>query len=96
MLVAKSFVIVIAITVLCPALASTQSGMSIGSNSGIGSKKNQSEIELFEQIRVWLDKIKTTGVPEYCTGLEEEIVTNDEMLVRHALCHEAGAIKRSV
>ena len=52
------------------------------------------QVEFLEEIKEWIDEIKSTPLPEFCVGTDQDFVTDNDLLVRHIPCHEKGALKK--
>lgn len=54
----------------------------------------ESDGEIMDQIRFWLNQIITETLPHSCLGQNEDVIPKRNSLIRHVPCHEEGALKR--
>ena len=68
---------------------------SIGENLHLAIKRH-SEAENIANLKKWIEDTRSKPLPNWCHGTEQGSVSNEELFVRNAPCHEKEAFKRLV
>ena len=70
--------------------------LDFGENSPVVPRTARSEAKNIAILRSWIEEIRGKPLLTTCYGSREESVSNQELLVKNAPCHQKGAIQRFV